>query len=316
MKNLIPYFIAEKLEQDEQSGRMEAYGMFVDLSGFTALTQRMTQEGVAGAEKLTIILNRIFEPLVSMVYQKGGFIPYFAGDSFTAIFPFTKSKEAVYRLLTTAQEARGAYENEKFFGQFEIGVKVGLAHGTLEWGIVGEERKGFYFRGEVIDRCAKAQLVAQDRQIILHSDLKQQLPPEYTVSLVEIGHYLLQENGVDSEFVTEDHSEEKQLTRETIEQFYPKELLQLTDVGEFRTSVSVFISFEGLENHEQLNQFASIILEKAHNFSGYFKEIDYGDKGGVIPVFFGAPVSYENNAERAIEFALSVVETLKENFSN
>ncbi|MEN0049839.1 MAG: tetratricopeptide repeat protein, partial [Bacteroidota bacterium] len=47
-----------------------------------------------------------------------------------------------------------------------------------------------------------------------------------------------------------------------------------------------------------------------------FKEIDYGDKGGVIPVFFGAPVSYENNAERAIEFALSVVETLKENFSN
>ncbi|MEM6699983.1 MAG: AAA family ATPase, partial [Bacteroidota bacterium] len=114
----------------------------------------------------------------------------------------------------------------------------------------------------------------------------------------------------------EDHSEEKQLTRETIEQFYPKELLQLTDVGEFRTSVSVFISFEGLENHEQLNQFASIILEKAHNFSGYFKEIDYGDKGGVIPVFFGAPVSYENNAERAIEFALSVVETLKENFSN
>ncbi|MEM8524113.1 MAG: tetratricopeptide repeat protein [Bacteroidota bacterium] len=316
MKNLIPYFIAEKLEQEEQSGRMEAYGMFVDLSGFTALTEKMTKEGVEGAEKLTIILNRIFEPLVSMVYQKGGFIPYFAGDSFTAIFPFRKSKEAVYRLLSTAQEARSAYENKQFFGQFEIGVKVGLAHGSLEWGIVGEQHKGFYFRGEVIDRCAKAQLVAQDRQIIIHSDLKQQLPEEYTVSLVEIGNYLLQEDKANYDLVPNDHRKRKTLSEQSIKQFYPKELLQLTDIGEFRTSVSVFISFEGLSNHEQLDQFASIILEKAHNFSGYFKEIDYGDKGGVIPVFFGAPVSYENNAERAVEFALSVVESLKETFSN
>ncbi|MEM0993955.1 MAG: tetratricopeptide repeat protein [Bacteroidota bacterium] len=314
MRNLIPYFIEQKLSENEQHGWLEAYGMFVDLSGFTALTQKLTQEGVSGAEKLSIILNRIFEPLVSMVYQQGGFIPYFAGDAFTAIFPYEQSEEAVTRLIATAQKASNAYLGQKFFGSFEIGIKVGLAHGMVEWGIVGDQIKGFYFRGEVIDRCAKAQTVASNRQIILHSDLKQQLPLDYTVSLVEIGHYLLKSNAKTLD-LEPPILPDRVLSKEVVQQFYPDALIDLPDIGEFRTIVTVFISFEGLDNHQQLNQFATIIMERACNFSGYFKEIDYGDKGGVIPVFFGAPISYENNAERAVEFTLAVVEALKQAFN-
>ncbi|MEM9884931.1 MAG: tetratricopeptide repeat protein [Bacteroidota bacterium] len=315
MRNLIPYFIENKLSENEHHGWLEAYGMFVDLSGFTILTQKLTKEGVSGAEKLSIILNRIFEPLVSMVYQQGGFIPYFAGDAFNAIFPYEKSEESVTRLILTAQKASAAYLDQKFFGSFEIGIKVGLAHGMVEWGIVGDQVKGFYFRGELIDRCAKAQTIANNRQIILHSDLKQQLPLDYTVSLVEIGHYLLKTNVKELELPRLELPN-RVLSKEVVQKFYPDALIDLPDIGEFRTIVTVFISFEGLENHEQLNQFASIILERAYNFSGYFKEIDYGDKGGVIPIFFGAPISYENNSERAVEFTLAVVEALKQQFNN
>lgn len=315
MKNLIPYFIQEKLLAEKSHGRLEVYGMFVDLSGFTNLTQELTKEGLSGAEKLSILLNKIFEPLVGLVYQQGGFIPYFAGDSFIALFPYPESSDAVEKILTTAQKARTAYQDEEYFDDFEIGIKIGLSYGSLEWGIVGEDHKGFYFRGEVINRCAKAQTLAQDQQIIIHSELKQQLPTDCKVSMVEIGYYLLEDIGTHEHEAVEPYNKAK-LSAEKLQLFYPEVIINLPDIGEFRTIVSVFISFEGLENHAQLDRFATIILERAYNFSGYFKEIDYGDKGGVIPVFFGAPISYENNAERAVEFTLAVIEALKENFGD
>ena len=61
--------------------------MFVDLSGFTRLTESLMAKGPEGAEELSDVLNHIFQPTVELVYEQGGFIPYFAGDSFTAIFP-------------------------------------------------------------------------------------------------------------------------------------------------------------------------------------------------------------------------------------
>ena len=76
--------------------------------------------------------------------------------------------------------------------------------------------------------------------------------------------------------------------------------------GEFRNVVSVFISFEGIATHDELNAFSSIVLQQMASFSGYFKEIDFGDKGGVLVGFFGAPVSFENNQARALEFAWSL----------
>ncbi|RMG77464.1 MAG: tetratricopeptide repeat protein, partial [Bacteroidetes bacterium] len=92
--------------------------------------------------------------------------------------------------------------------------------------------------------------------------------------------------------------------------FLPEPVLHFNAQGEFRRVVSVFISFAGVSDHASLDAFARHLLEQAANFSGYLKEIDFGDKGGVIPVFFGAPVSFENNVERALEFVLSVENAL------
>ena len=80
MRHLIPYFITEKVKQKESEGSFLAYAMFLDMSGFTNLTEHLFKEdGHEGAELMSRILNDIFGPLVSKVYKKGAFIPYFAG---------------------------------------------------------------------------------------------------------------------------------------------------------------------------------------------------------------------------------------------
>ncbi len=87
MRNLIPHFIQEEYQQENYEGNFEALTMFVDVSGFTPMTQALMKEGHEGAEILAFILNDVFDRMVNAVYAHGGFISVFAGDAFTAIFP-------------------------------------------------------------------------------------------------------------------------------------------------------------------------------------------------------------------------------------
>ena len=107
MKNLIPDFIETKYKESNWSGSLDACVMFVDISGFTPLTERLMKSGSHGAEELTGILNDLFSPLVALVYASGGFIPYFAGDAFTAIFPSDPEDQDTHlNLLKSALEVR------------------------------------------------------------------------------------------------------------------------------------------------------------------------------------------------------------------
>ena len=83
-RNLIPHLIQEQFQQGLRSGTFQAATLFVDISGFTPLTESLMQHHKDGAEVLSEALGAIFGPLVSQVYARGGLIPLFAGDAFTA----------------------------------------------------------------------------------------------------------------------------------------------------------------------------------------------------------------------------------------
>ena len=88
MHNLVPRWVAEHFHHDILRGRFQAAALFVDISGFTPLTEALLQHRRDGAEVLGQALNGIFGPLVAEVYVQGGFIAGFAGDAFTALFPY------------------------------------------------------------------------------------------------------------------------------------------------------------------------------------------------------------------------------------
>ena len=87
MRNLIPHFIHEQYERGITSGTFQAASIFVDISGFTPLTETLMRRRKDEAEVLSEALDEIFGPLVREVYARGGLIPLYAGDAFTALFP-------------------------------------------------------------------------------------------------------------------------------------------------------------------------------------------------------------------------------------
>src|SRR5262245_46735189 len=61
--------------------------LFADISGFTALAERLARRGAVGAEELTRLLNAYFGQLIALVAEHGGEVVKFAGDALLALWP-------------------------------------------------------------------------------------------------------------------------------------------------------------------------------------------------------------------------------------
>lgn len=312
MKNLIPHFVQDNFQKGKTHGWVQAYTMFVDMSGFTPLTESLMREGNRGAEQLSLVLNEIFGPLVSLVYAKGGFIPYFAGDAFTAIFPTRDTAITTDTVIQAAFLARNLLEGRKLkHTDFPIGIKIGISWGRVEWGVTGHKKKAYYFRGEPIDHCAACQQQARNLEIVVDEAFRELVPSSFLLEELSEGFYRL-DSDLEVRSIQISPRKMEEVDRDTALQFLPAAVVNYRHQGEFRPVISAFISFEGVETHELLDEFAGVVLDKMDSFSGYFKEIDFGDKGGVIVGIFGAPVSFENNVQRALEFILTIREELWE----
>jgi class 3 adenylate cyclase len=85
--------------------RMFGAALFVDLTGFTSLTDRLVRQYGArlGAERLSEELGTLFEMAVATVHRHGGSVIGFAGDAITCWFA---GSDGVLGAVAAASEAQ------------------------------------------------------------------------------------------------------------------------------------------------------------------------------------------------------------------
>jgi hypothetical protein len=86
MRRLVPNFIIDRYKANELRGSFHGAAIFVDLSGFSKMTDALSEHGQHGAEVLADMMSLVFEPLVGAVYAQHGFVIGYAGDAFNAVF--------------------------------------------------------------------------------------------------------------------------------------------------------------------------------------------------------------------------------------
>ena len=84
---LLPPHIHDALLAGHRAGSSRGVALFVDLSGFTQLSERLMASGQEGAELLAAAMRAFFTPQVDAVRGQGGFIVNFMGDALIAVFP-------------------------------------------------------------------------------------------------------------------------------------------------------------------------------------------------------------------------------------
>jgi predicted ATPase/class 3 adenylate cyclase len=311
MHQLVPSLILERYAAGEFHGNFPAVGMFVDISGFSAMTDALMTHGQDGAEVLANIMRSVLDPLVESVYAQGGFVASSAGDAITVLFPITQSAEpAPLRALAAAwnlQEYMLTHaEYPTAYQTFKVSAKVGLAAGEVHWGILLSTKSHagvYFFEGSAVDGCAEAEHQAKDGEIILQAGFFRQIE---SAALAEpLGeYYRLQQ--VNAALPPPQPAHEIPYDPEILEHFFPKKILTQDLNGEFRQVVNMFINLPSVRTETQLEIFIESLFALQEKYEGFLNRLDFGDKGTNLLLFWGAPTAFENDIERALNFILDL----------
>jgi class 3 adenylate cyclase/predicted ATPase len=173
--------------------------LLADISGFTAMSERLSTLGREGVEQLTEIVNRHFGAMLKIILDHGGDLLEFGGDGLLVFFPNGELPGGARALYTSwkMQQAMSAFKQvPTSLGNFPLQMKIGLSAGLIYTARLGTDAdRQFIVTGPVVNATARAQLLATAGQILLTSQVRAALdrpPSPFRLSSGPAGHFLLE----------------------------------------------------------------------------------------------------------------------------
>ena len=159
----------EKLAQaaaptpDQQGERKLVTVMFADLSGFTALSEKLDPEHVRS------LMNDCFNALVPVVEKYGGVVDKFVGDAIMALFgaPVARENDAE-RALRAALEMMDALAVFNAHHDTDLGMHIGINTGLVIAGGIGSEgRQQYSVMGDTVNLAARLEDASERGEVLV-----------------------------------------------------------------------------------------------------------------------------------------------------
>jgi predicted ATPase/class 3 adenylate cyclase len=165
--------------------------MFADISGFTAMSERLSALGREGAEVITRIVNSYFETMLGIVLAHGGDLFKFGGDAMLVAFLEEDGAINACRASQAMQQAMGQFaEIQTPQGIFGLRIKIGLGSGLLFTASLGTpDRLEFAVMGPALAGMAHAEHIAEAGSIVMDEATRQAAGEAVMVEPVEEGYY-------------------------------------------------------------------------------------------------------------------------------
>ena len=306
--------------------RFQAVVLFADIAGFTPLSEALAATGQAGAEELTLLINRCFDPLIRLVQQHGGIINSFGGDAMMALFPIA-DEPTLFVVQRALQCAFALQASVKILGNlttaagdWKLTLHIGLAVGEILHVTAGnpDERLLSIVTGEPLLNCGQAESHAEAGEVVVHVpsfagmflDMEKLADPTFArirpiqqniplAPLVPLGRIDPTTLDVMAAYL---HPSIAQRLRDK----------QTTFINERRNVTVLFVQFRNLDDvHDaslgkRLVSYFNAVLRIVQRYDGYINKVEVGDKGSTYLILFGAPVAHENDADRAAHCALEL----------
>jgi class 3 adenylate cyclase/tetratricopeptide (TPR) repeat protein len=150
--------------------------VLADLSGFTRLTEILTNRGREGVEVLHDVLTRTFDTLLGPSLALGGDVLGFAGDA--ALVWFEGEGHVARAVDAAAAMAPGlAALPAARTGGVRLQVSVGVHTGSFVAVLAGQARRGLFVCGPGMSAAAALQAEARPGQVLLSPPVAQQITP-------------------------------------------------------------------------------------------------------------------------------------------
>ncbi|HWF15125.1 MAG TPA: adenylate/guanylate cyclase domain-containing protein [Acidimicrobiales bacterium] len=157
---------------------IEATCCFVDISGFTALSERLARRGRIGAEELTEVLNHVFSRMLEVAYSKGGSLLKFGGDALLLMFTGDDhprmAAEGAVAMRAALREARTFPTS---VGRVNLRMSVGIHSGDFHLFRVGDLHRELIITGPAASATTHMEQIADAGEIAISLHTAERLPP-------------------------------------------------------------------------------------------------------------------------------------------
>ncbi len=192
----LPHYLVNEQLHDRQPGQVsgqfrQATIMFADISGFTAMSERLSRRGEEGAEKIARIVGDYFAAMLDVTAQQGGDLLKFGGDALLLAFFEDDHPMRACRAAAQMQQSITRFSRVEAFGEtFSLKMTVGLGTGPLFLANLGTPEKMEYtVMGDALTSMAHAEDQAEGDEIFVDQATYQAVRSQVRVGEIRDGCY-------------------------------------------------------------------------------------------------------------------------------
>jgi class 3 adenylate cyclase/tetratricopeptide (TPR) repeat protein len=158
--------------------RLEGSMAFVDISGFTAMSERLARLGREGAEEVSDIVNAIFARLLAVAYANGGALLKFGGDALLLFFEGPEhAGRAAHAAAGMRRELRQIGRVKTSAGATTLKMHVGVHSGAFDFFLLGPVHRELVVAGPAATKTVEMESSAVAGEIMVSDATADGLPP-------------------------------------------------------------------------------------------------------------------------------------------
>jgi class 3 adenylate cyclase/tetratricopeptide (TPR) repeat protein len=301
---------------------LDATMVFVDVSGFTKLSERLARKGHIGAEELTELIGSCFTRLLADAYADGGSLIKFGGDALLLLF--TGEGHAVRGVRAAAGMRRTLSEIGSVAttsGNVKLRMSVGVHSGAFQFFLVGESHRELLVAGPAATTVVRMESTASAGQIVISGATAALLPATSIGERAGDG-YLLRRSpaglSASPTFAPTAPADEAAIAAMCIPRAIRHQLGTSTTEGEHRRITIGFLHYDDIDARmetqgpdvvtEQLDELVRTVQSAADRYEVTFVGSDIDADGGKIVLAAGAPLASENDEARMLRAARDILD--------
>ncbi|MBN1177656.1 MAG: tetratricopeptide repeat protein [Anaerolineae bacterium] len=350
----LPIYLIEWILRDPTPGQVggqffDGTLLFADISGFTAMSERLSRVGREGAEEINLIVNRYFSTMLSILREHHGQMIAFGGDALLGLFIEPDSAARAVQAAWRMQTAMGAFtQTATSQGIFSVQMKVGVHRGRFFAAHLGTTQGMEYaLFGRDVNATAATESAANGGQILLDAPTLAAISVPCRTTAVPGTNYLTVEEIEPAAMLpyfelpavpalADPTMKNLRRAVELLDAFTPylptglltrlvSDPQALGVQGEHRLVAALFANVVGLgeiadrlgpgredEIVTGLNRYFVTVSQAIHHFGGVVNSIDLNTRGDKIFAAFGAPMAHEDDPERAVRAAMAMQDAMAE----
>lgn len=314
--SLIPQLGVEMATAGLAHQVIEGSMLSADISGFTALSEKLANRGKAGAEDLTLLINVCFAQLIEASYDYGGEIIKFGGDALLILFRGEQNKR---RCAAAGLAMQDALANSPDAQKANLTMTVGASEGPFDAFLVGSLHQDLLICGRNASHVIHLEGSAQKGDTLVSTAIADVLDPvlragEHAGGWVISGDIDQPKTG----------PVKRDVVRDQVGKLLPAAVEAQFDAfadlgGEHRIVTVGFLSISDVDDHleefgpeatgEALGQLTAAVQDACEEFGATALHTDIAPGGLKFVLCAGAPFTRGNTSDAILEAALKIVKT-------